>query len=254
VKTPAALFPIALALGGIILVPWASARAQDTQVGPIEIDTCQTISQPGSYKLVNNLTFTGTTGTCLLITASFVTINLAGFTISGPGTGAIPVAAIAASTQNPAEGEPVGIAVRNGSISGFHIGVSLGDNSIVEELRVVGPGMLGVVGINAMGIVRGNTVRSFGGGASGTGVGISAGGIVTGNFVGVSFMGESNGHGMEIGQGSTVIGNTALDNRVGGITVLCPANVTDNTAIGAPPGSNLVLNGTGCNNTNNVAP
>jgi len=58
----------------------------------------------------------------------------------------------------------------------------------------------------------------------------------------------------EIGQGSTVIGNTALGNpgSFAGIRVSCPSNVTDNTAVGNV--ENLVLNGDGCNNTNNVAP
>ena len=85
-KSSAALFPIALALGALTLAPWASAQAQDSrQEGPFEIEKCQTISNPGSYKLVNNLTFEGTTGTPLQVTANFVTIDLAGFTISGPG-------------------------------------------------------------------------------------------------------------------------------------------------------------------------
>jgi hypothetical protein len=46
---PAALFPIALALGAIILLPEASARE------PTPIKACQTISRPGSYELANNL-------------------------------------------------------------------------------------------------------------------------------------------------------------------------------------------------------
>ena len=63
---------------------------------------------------------------------------------------------------------------------------------------------------------------------------------------------------MQIGEGSTVIGNTATQNGYGseqgvGIFVECPSNVTDNTAVNNV-GVNLVLNGTGCNNTNNVAP
>jgi hypothetical protein len=37
-----------------------------------------------------------------------------------------------------------------------------------------------------------------------------------------------------------------------GILVECPSNVTNNTAVGN--GTNLQLNGQGCNNTNNVAP
>jgi hypothetical protein len=56
-RRPAAFFPIALALGAMMVAPVAGAREE----GPIEIEKCQTISKSGSYKLVNNLTFTGTT-------------------------------------------------------------------------------------------------------------------------------------------------------------------------------------------------
>ena len=56
---------------------------------------------------------------------------------------------------------------------------------------------------------------------------------------------------MQIGQGSTVIGNTADASIQVGFSVSCPSNVTNNTAVNAP--TNLVLNGTGCNDTNNVA-
>jgi hypothetical protein len=84
-KKSAGLFPIALALGAIMLTPSAIAQAQDgRQEGRIQIEKCQTISQPGSYKLVNNLTLGQAGGTCLSITANLATIDLAGFTISGP--------------------------------------------------------------------------------------------------------------------------------------------------------------------------
>jgi hypothetical protein len=61
---------------------------------------------------------------------------------------------------------------------------------------------------------------------------------------------------MDIGQGSTVIGNTVTKTGVApgtGLFVSCPSNVTNNTAVNNL-GANLVLNGSGCNNTNNVAP
>jgi hypothetical protein len=132
-RRPAALFPIALALGAVTVAPWPSAQAQDAREGPIEIEKCQTISQLGSYKLVKNLTFTGTTGTCLSITANFVTIDLAGFTISKPSgqEPGNPTVAIGAGNDT------TGITVRNGSIAGFGFGVALeGSNSIVEGLHV----------------------------------------------------------------------------------------------------------------------
>ena len=246
-RRPAAAFTIALALGTIILAPRRGAQAQDAREGPREIKKCQTISKSGSYKLVNDLTFTGTTGVCLQITAPFVSIDLAGFTISGPGP-FNNATAIAADTA--------GIAVRNGSISGFSVGVELlrlapdetGAASIVEGLRIGGPCPCSL-GISATGIVKGNTV-DVEVPAGNDGIGISANGVVTGNFV-TAGTGSTE---YAIGQGSTVIGNTAVGAGAArlGISVSCPSNVTDNTAVNN--GTNLALNGDGCNNTNNVAP
>jgi hypothetical protein len=245
-KSSATLFPIALAFAAITLTPWTSAQAQDERAdGPTGIEKCRTIDKPGSYKLVNNLTFTSSSGTCLTITASFVTIDLAGFTISGPGGPAGLdnfTRAIAADTE--------GITVRNGSISAFGSGVALGgSNSIVEGLHVGGPCPCQGTGIAATGIVRGNTV-SIASAPSGS-VGIDATGIVTGNYA----VGNRS-IGIRVGQGSTVIGNTVTDTSPGpgiGLSVDCPSNVTNNTAVNNS-GANLVLNGNGCNDTNNVAP
>jgi hypothetical protein len=218
------------------------AQAQDAREGPIEIDKCQTINQPGSYKLVKNLTFNGPSGgTCLSITASFVTIDLGGFTITGilhdfpPNDGAIV-----------AGDNSTGITVRNGSISGFSDGVNLpGTGSIVEGLRVFEGDHLGIA---ANGIVKGNTVVGIFGPGPGNGTGISASGVISGNYAS-----ENRASGIFAEQGSTVIGNTVTKTISGvGIFVNCPSNVTDNTATGSFP--NLVLNGNGCNNTNNVAP
>ena len=151
-ETPAALFPIVLALAAIILAPRGGAQARDgREEGPIEIERCRTIDKPGSYKLVNNLTFTGATGTCLTITVSSVTIDLAGFTITGPGLDGLLPNTTAITAGNGA----TGITVRNGSNSGFGFGVSLGgDGSIVEGLRVSGGPGASDLGIFATGIVR----------------------------------------------------------------------------------------------------
>ena len=138
-----------------------------------------------------------------------------------------------------------GITVRNGSISGFIVGADLGgDGSIVEGLRVIGVGGPRNFGIIATGIVKGNTVVGIVG-LPGSGIGISATGIITGNYVT-----GSRSKRMEVGQGSTVIGNTVVSPSEFGISVSCPSNVTDNTFAAG----NLNLVGNGCNNTNNVAP
>jgi hypothetical protein len=224
-RGPAAFFPIALALGAIILAPVAGAREE----GSTEIEKCQTISQPGSYKLVNNLTATGSP--CLVITADAVTIDLAGFSISGNG--------FATGIQSTNRGT----AVRNGSISNFFTGIDFGSaaGSIVEGLRVFGIAGNGIVAFRA--IVKGNTV-------SGSTTGIQATGTITGNYVE-----DSSQTGLLVPDSSTLIGNTVAEiGTTGsvGIAVSCPSNVTDNTATGSA--LNLALGGDGCNNTNNVAP
>jgi parallel beta-helix repeat protein len=246
-RKSAALFPIALA--AIILAPGAGARE------PTPLRKCQTISQPGSYELADNLV---ATGDCLVITADFVTMDLAGFTITGNFNNIAPGTAILAA---PSSGHLQGIAARNGSISNFHVGVDLSsaDGSIVEGLRVIRPFVGGII---ASGIVKGNTVSD-----TLLGNGIGATGIVTGNYVtgnrenGIAATGTVTGNtasgnlrmGIVVGEGSTVTGNTAMDNEMVGIVANCPSNLTDNTAINNPE-RNLILNGDGCNNTNNVAP
>jgi hypothetical protein len=226
-RKPAAVFTIAVALGAIIFVPGADARA------PTKIKACQTISQPGSYELGDNLVPTGFVD-CLVITADGVTVDLAGFSISGSPT-AFGRTAILAQVVS-------GIAVRNGYISNFDTGVdlSLARLSIVEGLRLFGGrGGRGGPGIIARGIVKGNTVGNFG-------IGISVTGTVTGNDV------NSNTTGIEVSQGSTAIGNTATAGTVG-FSVSCPSNLTNNTALNNIA-ANLLLSGEGCHNEDNLAP
>jgi hypothetical protein len=261
-RRPATFFPIfLLTIGALVLAPSGGARADAPGEGPIEIDKCQTISHSGSYKLVNNISELTTNGipggNCLVITAGFVTIDLAGFSIGfDRGIGVFS--------------QDSGITVRNGSISASRGTAVLlnGDGSIVEGLYI---NLTQASGISAKGIVRGNTITTFLPGDTG----ISASGSITDNYVngaatfppavgtrlitGISAEGTVRGNtvlnserGLIVSPGSTVIGNTVTGNSVTGIEANCPANLTDNTAVNN--GTNLVLSGSGCNNTNNVAP
>jgi hypothetical protein len=240
-KTPASCIAVALALGEISLTP-GLVRAQDfREEGPFEIEKCQTIDKPGSYKLVRNLTAPANAD-CIVMPASFVTVNLAGFSISGSGFGS-------AITTGQSSSVLQGITVRNESITGFAVGVFLqtalgfkDDLSIVEGLRISAGPPGSSFGVTAQGIVRGDTAAGFT-----SGFGISATGVVTGNYA------TGNGTGIFAeGPGNTVIGNTAINNAGAGIAADCPSNVTNNTAVNNNP--NLQLIGNGCNNTNNVAP
>jgi hypothetical protein len=235
VRKSAVLVPIALAFGVIILGPRAGAQA-----APTPITQCQSIDNPGSYVLANNLT--AATGlNCLTINAEFVTINLAGFRINC-NTGALN--GISASFLPPNATSPKGIAVRNGSITNCLHGVdfSAANAAIVEELQVVGSQLQGIV---ASGIIRNNILVNNGF----SGITISPGGLFTGdggiainNYtagnggagtpLGISAEGQATiihnrvTDGIGSGSGATMIGNT-VNNR---ITVGCPSNLVDNTA------------------------
>ena len=233
-----ALFTFALALGAAIHTPGADAQA------PAPITACGTINEPGSYMVATNLT---AAGDCLVVTADFVTIDLAGFVITGNGTG------------SGIRGGPRSTAVRNGTIVGFAIGVNMGEG-IVEGVRALANTREGIR--TAVAIVRGNFAERNGG------LGILAAGIVSGNEVfanggqGIFAGGAStvsgnnavaNGAGISAGAGSIVSGNTAVGNDGTGIRVGCPSNVIGNTAT-TNVGGNLVLGGEGCNNIDNLAP
>jgi hypothetical protein len=69
----AALFAFALALEAGFHTPGVSAQ------GPTQITECQTITEPGSYVLANTLTQPLPFEPCLVISADFITIDLAGF-------------------------------------------------------------------------------------------------------------------------------------------------------------------------------
>jgi parallel beta-helix repeat protein len=233
----------------MILAPVAGARDQDAQEqGPTKIERCQTIDQPGSYKLVNNL---NATGDCLVITTDGVTIDLGGFAMTGDGTGTA-ITGRQAKTGTIPQARTV---VRNGDIS--HFGLATNLSGMVEGLRVTSNGK----GIYVpVGVVRGNIVQFNGSAGIGLVDGIVTGNLVVANDTGI-FVEEAgvitgnqaagNKIGIDVkGTGSTLIGNIADGNSEIGLRVGCPSNLTDNTAVGN--GTNLVLNGTGCRTENNV--
>ncbi len=198
--------------------------------GPTQIKSCGTLSEPGSYVVVQNLT---ATGDCLVIAADFVTIDLGGFTLTGNGTAGEGI-----TDQSAGH---VGVVVRNGAVTGFGFGVRIANGSrlTIEGIRAINNNVHGMsIGMNS--IVKGNTVSGNGS------IGISAdtGSIVTGNIA------SGNGDdGIAVESGSTVSGNTSTNNTVYGIDVVCPSNVIGNTLQGN--GTDL-SDPTGCNLVDNV--
>lgn len=208
-----------------------------------DIGTCQIITQPGSYRLTQNLL---ASGTCLELRTSSVSIDLAGHAIVGAGTGA----GIKVSF-----GRRENVAVRNGIVSNFNVGVDFRfvDGAVIERLRITdvfdgiqaGPGA-----IVAANIVRGAGRNGINVAADGA---TSSGSVITDNVV----LGSGQNGISSAEKGSVVRGNAITQNANLGIFVQCPSSVIANAANanGKSANLNLVLFGTGCvSSQNSTAP
>jgi hypothetical protein len=216
---------------------------------PMPITACGPIDQPGSYALADNLF--QPSGDCLTVSSDFVSIDLAGFSItSGDGSGS---GIMSTRASGPA------VTVKNSTISNFDFGISLrGRGNIVEGLRVLNTHN---GGIEAVGIVKNNSVVNNGSFAA-----ISGSGTVTDNYISTCDIGIQPGDGSSVrgnvvrdcrvgitaAEGTLLIGNTVRDNSSVGISVACPSAVIDNVATGSPLGQNIIT-GAGCVRVNNVA-
>jgi hypothetical protein len=237
----------------VMLVLSLGAYVHEAAAAPSNVNACQTLSQPGSYVLAKNL---AATGDCLVVAADAVTIDLAGFAITGNGTGSAVKSDGALRT---------GISIQNGTISNFATGIDFGFTGIqilVERMRISGNGNVGV-GANDMAIVKDSLFFQNGDGINvgsrsvvtgnssnfnaGSGIAVGLGSTVTGN---TSNLNGNNG--LVVGNGSTVVNNTTLGNGNFGLIVTCPGNVLGNTA--TQNGTNQLLQGAGCNVEHNLAP
>ena len=126
---------------------------------------CTKITQPGSYVLKNNITATavelkptwipGYSG-CIVIAADFVTINLSGYLITGPGGFSV---AIAQDTITR-----IGDVVQSGSITGFSDGVGFaGTAHTIEGVNASSNGDAGIYLKDGGNRVISNTANNNGG-------------------------------------------------------------------------------------------
>lgn len=235
------------AVDGVVLIDQARAMAGNVTPGdtpgfPI------TISVTGSYRLSGNLTIADRLTTGIHITADNVTIDLNGFSISGP------VVCTANPTNCGGSGGGVGIhsgdfnigtvhargiKVYNGTVRGmgFHGVRLMGDGSLVERVRTISNGGPGIV----MG--SGSVFNSFAtlNGGSGIIAGQAYNSVAEQNLTGGIFIRQS---GIAIGNRSTFNGgvgltvltgvatnNTVTNNGGFGFDTTCPAVLTGNVSI-----------------------
>lgn len=188
---------------------------------------CQTISQPGSYTLTHNLS---SAGDCIVVASDFVTLDLAGFTISGNGTGS-------AVREQAGVAFPGlrGVVIRNGNVTNFADGISF-FNSVgvtVEGVNASFNANNGMV-LGQRAVVRASRFDENGG----NGVNVDIGSSLTGNTAG-----RNARTGIVAAEGAIVVNNEARNNQMDGISMDCPGAAIANTS-GNNAGTNLTqING-----------
>src|SRR5450432_3107226 len=170
------------------------------------ITACTTITQPGSYLLLNNLS---AGGNCIVVAASFVTIDLNGFMINGNGKGGSGISEQPGSALRA-------ITIRNGTITAFAQAILFPKSIAVVVERITA--------------------------TDNTGNAITAGDMAT---VRDSATHVNGGNGISLGLFSLVRGNASSENGGLGIFVECPSAVVSNAATNNL-GQNIVLLGGAC--------
>jgi hypothetical protein len=155
---------------GFAIILVLTGYSSDVSAAPKEVHNCTTIAEPGSYVLSRNL---DASGDCLVVAVSFVTIDFAGFTISGNGTGAC------IKDQNI----PSVIVVRNGMVTNCQSGIDLHNStdSLVEHMLVVRNGNGVGIAVNTKSAVVENIVNVNGGDGIGVSNGVARGNVVWSN-------------------------------------------------------------------------
>jgi hypothetical protein len=219
-----------------LLVLAFGAYASDPAGAQTNISSCTTITTTGSYALTANLS---AAGTCLVIQADFVDIDLRGFNIKGNGTGA----------GIRGLGTLTGVSIHDGSISHFRAGIDFCSGGSlefgrVERVQAIRNNGNGICVSGVGGLINENVASANGH------VGIVKrihGGNVIGNNASLNGTG-----GFVVEDESLVVNNSANLNFGPGFDIICPTNVLENTAVENLP--NLQLFGTTCNSQHNLAP
>ena len=209
-----------LAADGEILINQAKANAGGVTPGdaagfPV------TISRPGRYKLVGNLTVpAGEIG--VEVTANDVTVDLNGFTIrsASPGQSGDGVFGSPDSANR--------LRVMNGTITGFgSFGVSnrlasAAEGAIIENMRIVGNSTGIFIGPHAQ--IRDSTIANSQGGN----IGCVDSCLIEGNVI----VGSQNGAGITM-TGGTVVGNVLVANKFWGlVSDVTPTGFSNNVLVG----------------------
>jgi len=228
-------------------------EASNVEDGIRTIGNCTVIDKPGSYELAKGFTATGkdlkTSGSsnpsCILIVADYVSLDLHGYTIVGPGSGFGIY-----STANTSGKYPIATHVRNGVVTNFERGIALeGSSHKAEKVRVVGNNHgltldgAGFAVQEVQALSNGNRgIHCFGG---------------SGHSVRNSQVVQNGGTGIDLSEcpGSSIIGTNVSGNGGGGIVAKCPSLILQNMAFQNVGGDIVAEPAAACTRSdNNPAP
>src|SRR5262245_40207879 len=132
-----AFAPSAAAVDGVVLIN--QATSVNGLPGCPHAGFPIVICQSGSYRLAENLTVGATNTNAIDITVNNVSIDLNGFTVSGPGdcvAATYPVQCTNIGTGRGINGSgSKNLTVRNGTVRGFGAGVLAGPNALVDGVH-----------------------------------------------------------------------------------------------------------------------
>jgi len=195
-----------LTIAGMIIASLAGSAQAQTKINkpppggfPIKI------TKPGSYILTNNLFVSALLVNAINVTTSNVSIDLNGFSISGPG-GASPGTGIGINASGTSN-----VSIRNGMVTQMGgSGVVLGDNSVVRDVQAIGNGG-GASGGDGISCGHGCLV-----------IGCTASGNTKGD--GLNFLDTTSGYQNDImlGNGKSVAGGTDMGANVCNGSTICP--------------------------------
>jgi hypothetical protein len=235
------------------------------QSGVQGIGSCTIIDKPGSYVLTRDLTatladlkravpdawFSG----CIVIVADFVSLDLQGHTITGPGDQHTSNHMGIYTTADASGKKSVAARIRNGNVKNFDLGVALeGTGHLVEQMRVFGD-VLGIVTLDNSYGIRVKDVTAVANTDTGVhligryGHSVENCQLLSNGVAGLSMYEDRNN---PRPLGTRIVGNTVEGNGAYGIYSFCPSLILQNMAYnnGCSEGlgcHDIVLKGLDCN-------
>jgi hypothetical protein len=197
---------------------------------PKVLNNCQAVAESGAYVVGKNI---AASGDCFVIAADFVNIDLDGFVVSGNGTGAGFLEQLGVARR--------GFQLRNGVVTGFASGVSMGNSSamVIDRVQFTNNSVVGVragntstvsnstvlnngigIQLDQRGVVTNCTVNDN----TATGVLLGIGGSAVGNAVG-----RNGFHGLSLAEGGLVANTVSRNNANSGVSMDCPGTVVAST-------------------------